>query len=146
MVSNMDLGNKTNLDIIKKYCLADGGCPKLKKCKDYTEKVQVCSQCIDKVYKFDMVEILRELYGDKGSTPTPAKPTPPTTGKGTEQSTAEIGRILDLYYNEGLNMNQIRKELHLQHLTVKNVINESFKNPTSNEKVRLVKEEMGLTE
>lgn len=142
----MDLGNKTNLDIIKKYCLADGGCPKLKKCKDYTEKVQVCSQCIDKVYKFDMVEILRELYGDKGSTPTPAKPTPPTTGKGTEQSTAEIGRILDLYYNEGLNMNQIRKELHLQHLTVKNVINESFKNPTSNEKVRLVKEEMGLTE
>lgn len=142
----MDLGNKTNLDIIKKYCLADGGCPKLKKCKDYTEKVQVCSQCIDKIYKFDMVEILRELYGDKGSTPTPAKPTPPTTGKGTEQSTAEIGRILDLYYNEGLNMNQIRKELHLQHLTVKNVINESFKNPTSNEKVRLVKEEMGLTE
>ena len=142
----MDLGNKTNLDIIKKYCLADGGCPKLKKCKDYTEKVQVCSQCIDKVYKFDMVEILRELYGDKDSTPTHAKPTPPTTGKGTEQSTAEIGRILDLYYNEGLNMNQIRKELHLQHLTVKNVINESFKNPTSNEKVRLVKEEMGLTE
>ena len=142
----MDLGNKNNLEIIKKYCLADGGCPKLKRCKDYTEKVQVCSQCIDKVYKFDMVEILRELYGDKGSTPTPAKPTPPRTGKGTEQSTAEIGRILDLYYNEGLNMNQIRKELHLQHLTVKNVINESFKNPTSNEKVRLVKEEMGLTE
>ena len=49
----MDLGNKANLAIIKKYCLADGGCPKLKKCKDYTEKVQVCSQCIDKVYKFE---------------------------------------------------------------------------------------------
>ena len=142
----MDLGNKTNLDIIKKYCLVDGGCPKLKKCKSYQEKVQVCSQCIDKVYKYDMVEILRELYGDKGSTPTPAKPTPPRTGKGTERSTTEIKRILEMYYNKGMNINQIRKELHLQHLTVKNVVNMSFKNPTSNEKVRLVKEEMNLPE
>ena len=40
----------------------------------------------------------------------------------------------------------VRKELHLQHLTVKNVVNMSFKNPTSNEKVRLVKEEMNLPE
>lgn len=140
----MDLGNKTNLDIIKKYCLADGGCPKLKKCKDYTEKVQVCSQCIDKVYKFDMVEILRELYGDKGSTST--KPTPPTTGKGTELSTAKIRLILDYYHNQGMSINQIRQELHLQHLTVKNVIYQTFKNETSNEKVRKVKEEMNIPE
>ena len=142
----MDLGNKANLSIIMKYCLADGGCPKLKKCKDYTEKVQVCSQCIDKVYKFDMVEILRELYGDKGSTSTPAKPTPPRTGKGTERSTTEIKRILDMYHNKGMTINQIRKELHLQHLTVKNVVNMSFKNETSNEKVRKVKEEMNIPE
>lgn len=139
----MDLGNANNLKIIKKYCLADGGCPKLKKCKDYTERVQICSQCIDKVYKYDMVEILRELYSDKGSTP---KPTPPRTGKGTELSVAKIRLILDLYYNHNKSINEIRLELHLQYLTVKNVIHQSFKNQTSNEKIRKIKEEMKLPE
>lgn len=139
----MDIGNEKNLQIIKKYCLADGGCPKLKKCKSYTERVQVCSQCIDKVYKWDMVEILRELYANQG-TSQPKPPTPPKTGKGTELSTAKIKLILDYYYNQGKSVNEIRKELHLQHLTVKNVINEGFKNESSNEKVRKIKEEMNV--
>ncbi len=135
----MDLGNKTNLDIIKKFCLVDGGCPKLAKCKDYTERVKVCSQCIDKVYKYDMVEILRELY----ATPT-SSPLPPGKGKNTEQSVAQIRKILSLYHYEEWSINKIAKELHLQHLTVKNVVNCSFKNECSNQKVQNVKNEMGL--
>lgn len=133
----MDLGNRTNLEIIKKFCLVDGGCPKLSKCKDYTERVKVCSQCIDKVYKFDMVEILRELY----ATPTYTKPTPPRTGKSTELSKGKIKEIL-LLHKDGLNINQIATELHLQFRTVKNVVNKSFKNSLANEKVEEVEKEL----
>ena len=43
-------------------------------------------------------------------------------------------------------INEIRLELHLQYLTVKNVIHQSFKNQTSNEKIRKIKEEMKLPE
>lgn len=134
----MDLGNKNNLNIIKKYCLVDGGCPKLAKCKDYTERVKVCSQCIDKVYKYDMVEILRELY----ATPTsPPKPTPPRTGKGTELSDREIKDVL-LLYRQGNSINKVSEELHLQFRTVKNVINKSFKNESSNRKVEKNEKEL----
>lgn len=135
----MDLGNRTNLEIIKKFCLVDGGCPKLSKCKDYTERVKVCSQCIDKVYKYDMVEILRELY----ATPT-SSPLPPGKGKSTELSKAQIEKILTLYHSEKWSINRIAKDLHLQHLTVKNVIYGTFKSEYANEKVQNIKNEMGL--
>ena len=134
-----DVGNKTNIEIIKKYCLAEGGCPKLSKCKDYAQRVKECSKCTDKVYKYDMIEIMRELY----ATPT-SSPLPPGKGKATEQSVAQIRRILSLYHYEKCSINKIAKELHLQHLTVKNVVNCSFENECSNQKVQNVKNEMGL--
>lgn len=133
----MDLGNKTNLGIIKKFCLADGGCAKLRKCKSYTEKVQVCSQCIDKVYKYDMVELLRELY----ATPKSSAPIPPKTGKGTELNKSQIRNVLDLH-KSGKSLNFIATELHLSFRTVKNVVNRSFKNSKANEKVEEVWKEM----
>ena len=137
----MDLGNKTNLEIIKKFCLAAGGCAKLRKCKSYTERVQVCSQCIDKVYKYDMVELLRELY----ATPKGSAPTPPKTGKGTELNKSQIRNVLDLH-KSGKCMNSIATELHLSFRTVKNVINRSFKNSKANEKVEEVWKEMNQGE
>ena len=135
----MDLGNKDNLEIIKKYCLVEGGCPKLRKCKSYQEKVQVCSQCIDKIYKYDMVEILRELYGNQGTTPT--KPVPPKTGKGTEKNITQIKKIL-LLHKDGKSINKIANLLHFSHRTVKNVVNMSFENESSNEKVKRAREEL----
>lgn len=137
----MDLGNKVNLDIIKKFCLAAGGCSKLRKCKSYTEKVQVCSQCIDKVYKYDMVELLRELY----ATPKGSAPTPPKTGKGTELNRSQIRKILELH-KMGNSLNYIATELHLSFRTVKNVVNRSFKNERANQKVEEVWKEMNQGE
>ena len=137
----MDLGNKTNLEIIKKFCLAAGGCAKLRKCKSYTERVQVCSQCIDKVYKYDMVELLRELY----ATPKGSVPTPPKTGKGTELNKSQIRNILELHKN-GKSLNGIATELHLSFRTVKNVVNRSFKNTKANKKVEEVWKEMNQGE
>ena len=137
----MDLGNKTNLEIIKKYCLAVGGCSKLRKCKSCAESVQVCSHCIDKVYKYDMVQLLRELY----ATPKVSAPTPPKTGKGTELNRSQIRNILELHKSDK-SLNYIATELHLSFRTVKNVVNRSFKNERANQKVEEVWKEMNQGE
>lgn len=139
----MDLGNKNNLEIIKKFCLVEGGCPKLKKCNGYQEKVAICSQCIDKIYKYDMIELLRELYNPTTTT-TPTPPTTSTrstTGKSTELNKIQIEKILVLH-SKGSTLNRIAKDLNIQFRTVKNVVNQSFKNEKSNQKVKDILEEM----
>jgi len=136
----MDLGNKTNLEIIKKFCLVEGGCPKLRKCRTYEEKMAVCSQCIDKVYKYDLIELLRELYAATPTTSSPA-PTRNKSGKSTELNKVQIEKILTLH-NQGLTINKIAVELNIQFRTVKNVINQSFKNEDANLKVKEILEDM----
>ena len=137
----MNLGIDKNLKIAEKYCFADGGCKKLKGKTDYNERLSICAGCTNYLNKIDLIDLL-DYY--RTTTPTPSSPTSSIqrTGKRTEQSIPKIKKVLLLYHVDGLSITAIQNELKLQFRTVKNIVNQSFKNEDSNEKVRKAKEEL----
>ena len=140
----MDLGIEQNLKIAEKYCLNPHGCPKLKGKTDYNEKLAICAGCTNYLNKIDMVDLLT-YYHNTSTPPTTHTPTP-RTGKGTELSKYDIERILTLYHIDLQPITRISLECGYSFRTVKNVVNQSFKNSKSNEKVQKIKEEMNLPE
>ena len=137
----MNVGLKNNIKIAEKYCLAPEGCPKLKGKTDYNEKLAICAGCTNYLNKIDLVELLQHYYT---SSPTTTKPPTPTTGKGTELSKADIKKILTLYHIECIPITRIAQDYGFSFRTVKNVVNQSFKNPTSNKKVEEILKEMNV--
>ena len=142
----MNRGIKTNLKIAECWCLNPNGCPKLKGITEYQEKVNKCGGCTDVLNKIDLVDLLNHLYHSNDATPTTTKPPTPKTGKGTELSNVDIKKILTLYHIDLIPITRIAKENGFSFRTVKNVVNQTFKNETSNERVRKIKEKMDLTE
>lgn len=130
-----------NLKIAEKYCFAEGGCKKLKGKTDYAERMTICASCNNYLHKIDLIDLL-SYY--RTTTPTPSSPTSSIqrTGKRTEQSIPKIKKVLLLYHVDGLSITAIQNELKLQFRTVKNIVNMSFKNEDSNEKVKRAKEEL----
>lgn len=141
----MNRGFKKNMEIAEHLCLTPGGCPKLKGKVEYQERVSVCAGCNNVLNKIDLVDLLNHLYTNPSS-PTTTKPPTPTTGKGTELSKSDIKKILTLYHIDLIPITRIASDYGFSFRTVKNVVNQSFKNPTSNEKVKKIKDEMNLTE
>ena len=139
----MNRGLDVNLKIAESLCLTPGGCPKLKGKTEYQERVSVCAGCNNVLNKVDLVDLLNHLH--TSYSPTTTKPPTPTTGKGTELSKADIRKILTLYHIDLIPITRIAKDHGFSFRTVKNVVNQSFKNPTSNEKVQKIKDEMNLT-
>lgn len=133
----MDLGNKNNITIMKKYCL-NGSCPKLEKGKTYEEKVSICSKCIDKVYKYDMLKIIEELLKQQETNPTLKRY---TKGKGLELSDKDIERVLVLL-SEEKSVNAIKEETGYSWRTISNIKNLSFKNEDNNAKIKQIKQEL----
>lgn len=142
----MNRGVKTNLKIAQSWCLKPEGCPKLKGITDYQERVNKCAGCTNVLNKIDLVELLNHLYNDGTPTTTTTKPPTPTTGKGTELSKADIKKILTLYHIDLIPITRIALEYGFSFRTVKNVVHQSFKNQTSNEKVQKIKDEMEIPE
>ena len=127
--------------IAQKYCLAPDGCPKLKGKTDYNERLTTCAGCNNYLHKRDLIELLQHYT----TTDTPTTTNTTTfkgKGKATEQSTTQIKTILTLYHVELWSINRIASELRLQHKTVKNIVNQTFKGEVSNEKVKMVKDKM----
>ena len=138
----MNLGFDVNLKIAEKYCLAPGGCPKLKGKTDYNERMTICSGCNNYLHKVDLIDLLNHYYTTSTTnTDIPSRPTKPPKGKSTELSKTQIKKIL-LLSAEGMSKNRIATELKLHFTTVKNVIELGFKNEMANEKVKSVKDEM----
>ena len=135
----MNKGFKTNMKIAESLCLTPGGCPKLKGVTNYAERVTKCAGCTNVLNKVDLVDLLSQLHNN--DTPT-TKPPIPTTGKGTELNNSEIRKILTLYHIDLIPITRIASDYRFSFRTVKNVVNQSFKNETSNEKVRRIIEEM----
>ena len=135
----MNLGIENNLKIVKKYCL-DGKCPKLEKAKTYEERVSICAACIDKVYKFDMLEIIGTLLNENEKKPTLNRY---CKGKGIELSDKDIERVLILI-SEEKTTNQIKEETGYSWRTIDHIRNQSFKNEDNNERVRQIKRELKL--
>lgn len=142
----MNKGIKTNLKIAESWCLNPNGCPKLKGITDYQERVNKCGGCTNVMNKIDLVDLLNHLYNSNDDTPTITKTPTPRTGKGTELSKYDIERILTLYHIDLQPITRISLECGYSFRTVKNVVNQSFKNSKSNEKVRKIKEELNLPE
>jgi DNA-binding NarL/FixJ family response regulator len=142
----MDLGIDKNLKIAEKYCFADGGCKKLKGKTDYNERLSICAGCTNYLNKIDLIDLLNHYRATSSSSSSSSSisssPSIPRTGKGTEQSVTKIKKVLLLYHVDGLSITAIQNKLGLQFRTVKNIVNQSFKNESSNEKVRAVKEEL----
>jgi DNA-binding NarL/FixJ family response regulator len=131
------------LEIAEKYCFANGGCPKLKGKTDYNERMTTCAGCNNYLNKIDLIDLLNHYRATSSSSSSiSSSPSIPRTGKGTEQSVTKIKKVLLLYYVDGLTLTAIQNKLGLQFRTVKNIVNQSFKNESSNEKVRAVKEEL----
>ena len=137
----MNHGFKKNMEIAEHSCLTPGGCPKLKGITDYQERVTKCAGCTNVLNKVDLVDLLNHLH-NTSSSPTSTKPPTPTTGKGTEQSIWKIKKILTLHYVDLIPITRIASDYGFSFRTVKNVVNQSFKNETSNEKVRRAIDEM----
>lgn len=135
----MNLGVENNLKIVKKYCL-DGKCPKLEKAKTYEEKVSVCSTCIDKVYKYDLLELVASMLNENEKKPTLSRY---SKGKGIELSDKDIERVLILI-SEEKTTNNIKEETGYSWRTINNIRNLTFKNPDNNEKVKEIKRELQL--
>ena len=138
----MNLGIENNIEIAQRYCLSPGGCPKLKGKTDYNEKLTICAGCTNYLNKIDLVELL-QYYTTNTTTPPTTTNTNTFNGKGkaTEQSNTKIRKVITLH-RDGKSMTAIQKELDLQFRTVKNIINQSFTNEASNQKVREVIAEM----
>ena len=96
--------------------------------------------CTNVLNKVDLVDLLSQLHNN--DTPTTTKPPIPTTGKGTELNNSEIRKILTLYHIDLIPITRIASDYRFSFRTVKNVVNQSFKNETSNEKVRRIIDEM----
>lgn len=139
----MNLGIDKNLKIAEKYCFADGGCKKLKGKTEYNERLAICAGCTNYLNKIDLIDLLN-YYRTQSELPCPmpSSHSIPRTGKGTELSITQIKKVLLLYYVDGKSLTAIQNELGLQFRTVKNVVNLSFKNESSNEKVKMVKEKL----
>ena len=133
----MNLGNKNNIVVMQKYCL-NGSCPKLEKGKTYEEKVSICSKCIDKVYKYDMMKIIEELLKQQETNPTLKRY---TKGKGLELSEKDIERVL-LLINDGKSTNQIKEECGYSWRTIDNIRNLTFKNEDNNAKIKQIKQQL----
>lgn len=144
----MNRGIDINMKIAECWCLNPNGCPKLKGITEYQEKVNKCGGCTDVLNKIDLVELLNHLYNSTECTPTTTdtKPPLPTHGKGTELSRSDIKKILTFYHIDLIPITRIAKENGFSYRTVKNVVNQTFKNETSNEKVKKIKDEMDLAE
>lgn len=142
----MNKGFKTNMKIAESLCLTPGGCPKLKGVTNYAERVTKCAGCTNVLNKIDLVDLLKQLHTDGTPTTTTTKPATPTTGKGTELSKVDIRKILTLYHIDLIPITRIASDYGFSFRTVKNVVNQSFKNPTSNEKVKNIKDEMEIPE
>lgn len=126
------------IELAEKCCLNPAGCPFQKDCITYEDRKQKCSNCKNVLDKVDLVELLKYFYT---STPSSTHSKRTSAGKSTELNSTEIKNIL-LLHKDGLNINQIANELHLQFRTVKNVVNKSFKNSLANEKVEEVENEL----
>lgn len=135
----MNLGTENNLKIVKKFCIGTQ-CPKLQKAKTYEEKVSVCSQCIDKLYKYDMLVLIEELLKEKEKTPKLERY---RKGKGLELSDKDVERVL-LLIKEEKTTNQIKEETGYSWRTIDHIRNLTFKNPDNNEKVKQIKRELQL--
>ena len=136
------------MKILRTYCLKPGGCSALTGKTEYDERKTLCSRCNNYLLKIDFLEIIQELQKEieelKNSDSNQSSPrikNSNPTGKSTELNKADIRRILTMYA-DGYTINKIHDELHCSNTTVKNVVNQSFKNEKANEKVRLVIEEM----
>ena len=137
----MKMSLDEKIAIAQKYCLAPDGCPKLKGKTDYNERLTTCAGCNNYLHKIDLIELLQHYT----TTDTPTTTNTTTfkgKGKATEQSTTQIKTILTLYHVELWSINKIASELRLQHKTVKNIVNQTFKSEVSNEKVKMVKDKM----
>lgn len=135
----MNFGTKTNLGILRDNCLF-GVCPKREKGKTYEEKVSICSKCIDKVYKFDMLEIIEELVKEQESSPKLERY---NKGKGLELSDKDIEKVLVLL-SEGKSVNQVKEETGYSWRTINNIKNLSFKNEDNNRRVVEIKRELKM--
>lgn len=135
----MNLGNEKNVLIMKKFCLG-GSCPKLEKAKTYEEKVSICSKCIDKIYKYDMLLIIEELLKNQEKTPKLERY---SKGKGLELSDKDVERVLVLL-SEGKSVNQVKEETGYSWRTINNIKNLSFKNEDNNRRVVEIKRELKM--
>ena len=114
--------------------------------KTYNERADICAGCTKLLRKVDVFRLLDFYYDESKDTRQYADAEKQKKefygkGKATELNKAQIRKILQCYLN-GASIYRITKDMQLQHRTVKNVINRSFKSQASNEKVEEVYREL----